>query len=134
MSILYDLVERKRPGDEFTDPKFYGCQQMVSRVESNSIAAQIAKRSGLSEGNVQAILEDIYDTIEYSLLNGMNVELGSLGILRLHIVCNGAETEEAATVNNITGMKFIMRMSKSLKSKLQEADFIRLKKTNEVKP
>lgn len=132
MPVLYDLVPRKKPGDKVSPAKFYGCQQMVSRTESNSISAQIAKRSGLSEGNVQAILADIFDSIEFALLNGMNVELGSLGILRVHLECEGMVTKEEVTPAQVFGLKFILRMSKDLKKNLQTTDFIRLKKAEEV--
>ena len=101
MSILYDLVERKRPGDEFTDPKWYLSRVTTGRATVDVMAKRVARLSGHSVGVVKGVLHDLLEITAENLLSGNNVQIGNLGTCRLILTTEGAETEETFKLNSM---------------------------------
>lgn len=82
--------------------KAYAKNQVREIWDLNKFCKHIASHNaGYSRGMVKAILSDMCDCIVEQLLNGNKIKLGEFGVFSISINCEGAESLEKFTEENI---------------------------------
>ena len=112
MSILYKKVWRLlNPLDKKSAKKVYP----VITYKYGVIAKKISRLSGVSEGVVNSVLKDFRTELKEELLLGRSVNIDGLGFFYLAARSKGADTAEAFTANDITGLRVCFRANKEIR-------------------
>lgn len=80
-------------------------EELVNHVSNHN--------SPYSRGVIQGVLTDTLDCLKELLLDGKSVRLADLGLLSVGISSKGAPTREAWNTSYITGVKLVVRNTKS---------------------
>ena len=114
MSILYKKVWRLlNPLDKKSTKKEYPVitYKYGVAIDLKQIAKKISRLSGVSEGVVNSVLKDF----RTELLLGRSVNIDGLGFFYLAARSKGADTAEAFTANDITGLRVCFRANKEIR-------------------
>lgn len=100
--IEYSIYMMGNPIKPEEAPKAYAKNQVREIWDLNKFCKHIASHNaGYSRGLVKAILSDMCDCLVEQLLNGNKIKLGEFGIFSLSISCEGAESLDKFTEDNI---------------------------------
>ena len=100
--IEYSIYMMGNPIKPEEAPKAYAKNQVREIWDLNKFCKHIASHNaGYSRGMVKAILSDMCDCLVEQLLNGNKIKLGEFGIFSLSISCEGAESLDKFTEDNI---------------------------------
>ncbi len=100
--IEYSVYMMGNPIKPEEAPKAYAKNQVREIWDLNKFCKHIASHnSGYSRGMVKAILSDMCDCIVEQLLNGNKIKLGEFGVFGISINCEGAESMDKFTEENI---------------------------------
>jgi len=100
--IEYSIYMMGNPIKPDEPQKAYAKNQVREIWELDKFCKHIASHnSGYSRGMVKAILSDMCDCLVEQLLNGNKIKLGEFGIFSLSISCEGAESLEKFSEDNI---------------------------------
>ena len=116
MSILYKKVWRLlNPLDKKSAKKVYPVitYKYGVAMDLKQIAKKISRLSGVSEGVVNSVLKDFRTELKEELLLGRSVNIDGLGFFYLAARSKGADTAEAFTANDITGLRVCFRANKA---------------------
>ena len=96
---VYMMKNQMKPEEP---AKAYAKNQVREIWDLNKFSKHIASHhSGYSRGIVKAILSDMCDCMVEQLLNGNKIKLGEFGVFSISISCEGAESLEKFTAENI---------------------------------
>ncbi|MHA7109324.1 HU family DNA-binding protein [Sunxiuqinia elliptica] len=124
MSILYSKIQRVNPRDPGAARKWYLIPKRVEQKNEKAIAEALAKNTTLSRGEASMVIDELQSVVLNSLLDGYSVQLGDWGSFILTVNCTGADTEEACTADNITGVNIRFRPGKQMKESISKATFV----------
>ena len=100
--IEYSIYMMGNPIKPEEPQKAYAKNQVREIWDLNKFCKHIASHNaGYSRGMVKAILSDMCDCIVEQLLNGNKIKLGEFGVFSISINCEGAESLEKFTAENI---------------------------------
>lgn len=134
-SIKYSVNERPNPMNAEEEKKAYANIQHQKTITLPELADHIVDHgSPFSSGSIQGILVDMTKCVSEALMEGNNVHLGDLGVLKTTITSEGASAgkdkdgnpktaSEMFTASNIKGLNVNFTQSKKLMDKLAEATF-----------
>ena len=93
--LKYRLTQIKKPGDEFSEPKWYARAVQDRTVEFEDFVTHMAEHnSPYSCGVIHGVLIDMLSCLQELILDGKSVRLGELGLFSLGISGKGAENRE----------------------------------------
>lgn len=79
MSALYDLLPVPSTGNGENTPKLYPKMVSYQTVTFDELAEKIARHSGLTKGNILAVMEEIESWSTQLLSDGYRVQIGNIG-------------------------------------------------------
>jgi len=121
------LVQRFNPLDRNQNAKYYAHMENEGVVDLYDLANQITKYSSLSTGDILNVLDNLVDAISLFLLMGRGVQVGRLGMFRIILKSNGAETPEEFSYNLIHRVKLLFTPNAQLKKQLEDISYEMIK-------
>ncbi len=110
--------------------KAYAKNQVREIWDLNKFCKHIASHNAdYSRGMVKAILSDMCDCIVEQLLNGNKIKLGEFGVFSISINCEGAESLEKFTEENIKSVNIKFN---PVASRAGQAALLKAEKANET--
>ena len=104
--------------------KAYAKNQVREIWDLNKFCKHIASHNaGYSRGMVKAILSDMCDCIVEQLLNGNNIKLGEFGVFGISINCEGAESLEKFSEENIKSVNIKFNPGVDFENLVDKAEF-----------
>ena len=104
-------------------PKAYAKAQVKEVMTFRQFVAHIAEHGGHKRGQVKGVLSDMCSCLVEQLLEGKKILLDDLGDFWLSLSSEGAESTEAFTAKNITGVKIIFTPGEDFENLLGRASF-----------
>lgn len=104
--------------------KAYAKNQVHEIWDLDKFSKHIASHNaGYSRGMVKAILSDMCDCIVEQLLNGNKIKLGEFGVFSISINCEGAESLEKFTEENIKSVNIKFNPGVDFENLVGQAEF-----------
>ena len=104
--------------------KAYAKNQVHEIWDLDKFSKHIASHnSGYSRGLVKAILSDMCDCLVEQLLNGNKIKSGSLGVFSISLSCEGAESIEKFTEDNIKAVNINFNPGVDFENLINQAEF-----------
>lgn len=123
MAINYKLIQRKDPSNKEEQPeqrKWYAVTKINSQITAQTVAQNVAARSGHSVGQVLGLLTDFMTRAAVYIQMGKTVEMKPIGNLTLSMHNDAADTEEAYDVKkNLHCLKIYLRDSGRTREELK---------------
>ena len=85
MSVLYDFMPVPPKGNNDVTPRLYPKLISHETVSFNELVRKIADHSGLSRGNVLAVMDEIEHWAAQLLSEGRRVQIGNIGTLSVSL-------------------------------------------------
>lgn len=118
---LFMMTNYLKPKD---GPKAYAKNQVREIWDLDKFCKHIASHNaGYSRGMVKAILSDMCDCLVEQLLNGNKIKLGSLGVFSVSLSCEGAESIEKFTEDNIKAVNINFNPGVDFENLINQAEF-----------
>ena len=121
--INFSVFMLPNPQDESKPAKAYAKAQVKEVMTFRQFVAHIAEHGGHKRGQVKGVLSDMCSCLVEQLLEGKKILLDDLGDFWLSISSEGAESTEAFTAKNITGVKIIFTPGEDFENLLGRASF-----------
>ena len=122
--IEYSIYMMGNPIKPEEPQKAYAKNQVREIWDLNKFCKHIASHNaGYSRGMVKAILSDMCDCLVEQLLNGNKVKLGEFGIFSITINCEGAESLEKFTEENIKSVNIKFNPGVDFENLVDKAEF-----------
>lgn len=122
--IEYSIYMMGNPIKPEEPQKAYAKNQVREIWDLNKFCKHIASHNaGYSRGMVKAILSDMCDCIVEQLLNGNKIKLGSLGVFSISLSCEGAESIEKFTEDNIKAVNINFNPGVDFENLINQAEF-----------
>ena len=104
-------------------PKAYAKAQVKEVMTFRQFVAHIAEHGGHKRGQVKGVLSDTCSCLVEQLLEGKKILLDELGDFWISLTSIGADSCEAFTSKNITGVKIIFTPGEDFENLLGRASF-----------
>lgn len=124
MSVLYKKIQRSNPRDTSAAKKWYIVPNSVGQKSEKEIAEALTKNTTLNSGEATMAINELQSVIVDFLLDGYTVQMGDWGSFQITLNCEGADTEDVCTVDNIKSVNMRFRPGKDIKNSLAEATFV----------
>ena len=111
------------PIDESKPAKAYAKAQVKEVMSFRDFVSHIAEHGGYKRGQVKGVLSDMCSCLVEQLLEGKKVMLDELGNFWLSLSSEGAESCEAFSAKNITGVNIIFTPGEDFENLLSRASF-----------
>lgn len=111
------------PVDKTAAPKAYAKAQANEVMTFRNFTQHIADHGGYSRGKVKGIVSDMCACLVEMLLQGKKVQLDELGDFWLSLTCEGAESCEAFSADNIKGINIIFSPGVDFENLINKAEF-----------
>lgn len=143
MTIRYRKIKRRLvPSDETSETRVFPVVTYKYGKAANlkEVAKKIAKQSILGEGEVYNMLKYFCSLLQDILLEGRQVNIDGLGYFSLALQGQGAESVEAFTTNDITGLRICFRAHNDIRihngatTRTDGLDFLDVDKVNGETP
>lgn len=122
--IEYSIYMMGNPIKPEEPQKAYAKNQVREIWDLNKFCKHIASHNaGYSRGMVKAILSDMCDCIVEQLLNGNKIKLGEFGVFSISINCEGAESLEKFTEENIKSVNIKFNPGVDFENLVDKAEF-----------
>ena len=121
--INFSVFMLPNPQDESKPAKAYAKAQVKEVMTFRQFVAHIAEHGGHKRGQVKGVLSDMCSCLVEQLLEGKKILLDDLGDFWLSLSSEGAESTEAFTAKNITGVKIIFTPGEDFENLLGRAEF-----------
>lgn len=122
--IEYSVYMMGNPIKPEEAPKAYAKNQVREIWDLNKFCKHIASHnSGYSRGMVKAILSDMCDCLVEQLLNGNKIKLGEFGVFSISMNCEGAESLEKFTEENIKAVNIKFNPGVDFENLVGQAEF-----------
>ena len=104
-------------------PKAYARAQVKEVMTFRKFVDHIAEHGGHKRGQVKGVLSDMCSCLVEQLLEGKKILLDDLGNFWISLTCVGAESCEAFTSKNITGVNIIFTPGEDFQNLINDAEF-----------
>ena len=94
--------------------------QMRGGVTTEILARRMARRKGMSEGDVQSVLVDLPKYIEEALCEGESVTIKGLGSFNLSITSEGFEHPDDVTPGKVQVSRIYFKPDRTLVNRLRQ--------------
>ena len=121
--INYSVYMLPNQMDESQPPKAYAKAQVKEVMNFRQFVAHIAEHGGHKRGQVKGVLSDMCSCLVEQLLEGKKIMLDDLGDFWLSLSSEGAESCEAFTAKNITGVRILFTPGEDFENLLGRASF-----------
>ena len=121
--INYSVFMLPNPVDKTAAPKAYAKAQANEVMTFRNFTQHIADHGGYSRGKVKGIVSDMCACLVEMLLQGKKVQLDELGDFWLSLTCEGAESCEAFSADNIKGINIIFSPGVDFENLINKAEF-----------
>lgn len=122
--IEYSIYMMGNPIKPEEPQKAYAKNQVREIWDLNKFCKHIASHNaGYSRGMVKAILSDMCDCIVEQLLNGNKIKLGEFGVFSISINCEGAESLEKFSEENIKSVNIKFNPGVDFENLVGQAEF-----------
>ena len=121
--INYSVYMFANPIDSSKPDKAYAKAQVKEVMSFRDFVSHIAEHGGYKRGQVKGVLSDMCSCLVEQLLEGKKVMLDELGNFWLSLSSEGAESCEAFTAKNITGVNIIFSPGEDFENLLSRASF-----------
>lgn len=122
--IEYSIYMMGNPIKPEEPQKAYAKNQVREIWDLNKFCKHIASHNaGYSRGMVKAILSDMCDCIVEQLLNGNKIKLGEFGVFCITINCEGAESLEKFSEENIKSVNIKFNPGVDFENLVDKAEF-----------
>lgn len=111
------------PIDESKPAKAYAKAQVKEVMSFRDFVNHISEHGGYKRGQVKGVLSDMCSCLVEQLLEGKKVMLDELGNFWLSLSSDGAESCEAFSAKNITGVNIIFTPGEDFENLLSRASF-----------
>lgn len=111
------------PIDESKPAKAYAKAQVKEVMSFRDFVNHISEHGGYKRGQVKGVLSDMCSCLVEQLLEGKKVMLDELGNFWLSLSSEGAESCEAFSAKNITGVNIIFTPGEDFEYLLSRATF-----------
>ena len=111
------------PIDSSKPDKAYAKAQVKEVMSFRDFVSHIAEHGGYKRGQVKGVLSDMCSCLVEQLLEGKKVMLDELGNFWLSLSSEGAESCEAFSAKNITGVNIIFTPGEDFENLLSRATF-----------
>ena len=111
------------PIDESKPAKAYAKAQVKEVMSFREFVNHISEHGGYKRGQVKGVLSDMCSCLVEQLLEGKKVMLDELGNFWLSLSSEGAESCEAFSAKNITGVNIIFTPGEDFENLLSRASF-----------
>ena len=111
------------PIDESKPSKAYAKAQVKEVMSFRDFVNHISEHGGYKRGQVKGVLSDMCSCLVEQLLEGKKVMLDELGNFWLSLSSEGAESCEAFSAKNITGVNIIFTPGEDFENLLSRASF-----------
>lgn len=102
MTVKFNIVERRNPGDPSAPNKYYPSIQSTGRKTLRQLSQRIADNSTVGRTDVLAVLDAMLYVIPQELADGNIVELGDFGSFWLRTNSEGQENAGDVRPSHIT--------------------------------
>lgn len=109
--------------DDSQPAKAYAKAQVKEVMTFRQFVAHVAEHGGHKRGQVKGVLSDMCSCLVEQLLEGKKIQLDDLGNFWLSLTSEGAESCEAFTAKNITGVRILFTPGEDFENLLGRADF-----------
>ena len=122
--IEYSIYMMGNPIKPEEPQKAYAKNQVREIWDLNKFCKHIASHNaGYSRGMVKAILSDMCDCLVEQLLNGNKIKLGEFGVFSITINCEGAESLEKFSEENIKSVNIKFNPGVDFENLVDQAEF-----------
>lgn len=122
--IEYSIYMMGNPIKPEEPQKAYAKNQVREIWDLNKFCKHIASHNaGYSRGMVKAILSDMCDCLVEQLLNGNKIKLGEFGVFGITINCEGAESLEKFSEENIKSVNIKFNAGVDFENLIDKAEF-----------
>ena len=104
-------------------PKAYARAQAKEVMTFRKFVDHIAEHGGHKRGQVKGVLSDMCSCLVEQLLEGKKILLDELGDFWISLTCVGAESCEAFTSKNITGVNIVFTPGVDFQNLINIAEF-----------
>ena len=104
-------------------PKAYAKAQVKEVMSFRQFVAHIAEHSGHKRGQVKGVLSDMCSCLVEQLLEGKKILLDELGDFWISLTSIGADSCEAFTSKNITGVNIVFTPGIDFQNLINDAEF-----------
>lgn len=111
------------PINKEADPKAYAKAQVKEVMSFRSFIQHIADHGGYTRGKVKGVLSDMCECLVEMLLEGKKVQLDELGDFWISLSCDGAESCEKFTADNIKEVNIIFTPGPDFENLIGKAEF-----------
>ena len=105
------------------DPKAYARAQVKEVMTFRQFVDHIASHGGHKRGQVKGVLSDMYSCLVEQLLEGKKILLDELGDFWISLTSIGADSCEAFTSKNITGVNIVFTPGIDFQNLINDAEF-----------
>ena len=123
MPVKFNVIPRKDPRDQNSQPKYYATAKSSGRADTYVIAKSINSMSTVSSVDTAAVLEAFLTVVPEKLAEGNIVELGDFGSFRVSVSSDGAAAAEEVTARSITDVRVLFSPGKRFKQVLDMVEF-----------
>lgn len=122
--IDYSVYMQHNPMDETAALKAYAKAQMRELITFKRFVEHIASHNGVySRGTVRGVIVDMCECLVEMLLDGKKVQLDELGNFWISLSCEGAESMEKFTADNIKEVNIIFTPGSDFENLIGKAEF-----------
>ena len=121
--INYSVYMFANPIDSSKPDKAYAKAQVKEVMSFRDFVNHISEHGGYKRGQVKGVLSDMCSCLVEQLLEGKKVMLDELGNFWLSLSSEGAESCEAFSAKNITGVNIIFTPGEDFENLLSRATF-----------
>ena len=105
------------------DPLAYARAQVKEVISFRKFVQHIAEHGGYTRGKVKGVLADMCTCLVEMLLDGKKVQLDELGDFWVSLSCDGAETVNKFTADNIKAVNIIFTPGPDFENLISKAEF-----------
>ncbi len=120
--MKYHVVKRSNPLNK-TEIKYYAAPQYGEELTLMDLAMEISDASTLNVIDVEAVLIALLRKLPIHLKNGLRVQLGSFGRVKLSFSSKGCDKEEDVDASSITNIRILFTPNSALKRDVEQVSF-----------
>lgn len=121
--INYSVFMMQNPIHPEKDPLAYARAQVKEVISFRKFVQHIAEHGGYTRGKVKGVLADMCTCLVEMLLDGKKVQLDELGDFWVSLSCDGAETVNKFTADNIKAVNIIFTPGPDFENLISKAEF-----------
>jgi predicted histone-like DNA-binding protein len=124
MAIKIKSVQRRTvPGDIQSPQKFYASALSAGSTDFKKMSKRISNQCTVRPADCMAVLTALEENVIADLEDGVIVQLGDVGTLRVSISSGGKDTSDAVTSQDVKKARLLFRPGKGLSHMLKTLEY-----------